>query len=224
MDYESDSTYELTIRTTDPTELYFDTILTINITNVVEDPFATFAYDTAHRNDSINENYTGFIGIRSPLIFDQSTTMKDFTITDSLLVPVEFENFFTYRGDSLFLNDSTLDHEISNHRNIDIQMRLRDDVNGNSILITVTTLRLRNVNEFPPTNLRWVGGNAQRRYDPPSERLKDNTRVGYPIRNEQGNKEPIYLEVQDKDDYGPTAYSHTRHTFSIFSGNDEGFF
>ena len=224
LDYESDSTYEVTIRTTDPTGLTYSETFTINITNVEEDPFAPFAYDTTHRNDSINENYTGFIGSRSPLIFEQGTTMNDFTITDSLLVPVRFENFFTYRGDSLFLLD-TLDHEISSHRNIDIQMRLRHKVNGDSILITVTTLRLRNVNEFPPTDLRWVGGDALNPHNRPSERLNDNTRVGYSIRSEQGSsREPIYLEVQDKDDYGPTAYSDTRHTFSIFSGNEDGFF
>ena len=224
MDYESDSTYEVTIRTTDPTGLTYSETFTINITNVEEDPFAPFAYDTTtHRNDSIDENYTGFIGRRSPLIFEQGTTMNDFTITDSLLVPVEFENFFTYRGDSLFLLD-TLDHEISNHRNIDIQMRLRHDVNRDSILITVTTLRLRNVNEFSPTDLRWVGGDVQLGHNRPSEVLNENTPLGHAIRNEQGNRSPIFLEVRDKDDYGPTDYSHTRHTFSIVSGNESGFF
>ena len=224
LDYESDSTYEVTIRTTDHTGLTYSETFTINITNVEEDPFAPFAYDTTtHRNDSIDENYTGFIGRRSPLIFEQGTTMNDFTITDSLLVPVEFENFFTYRGDSLFLLD-TLDHEISNHRNIDIQMRLRHDVNRDSILITVTTLRLRNVNEFSPTDLRWVGGDVQLGHNRPSEVLNENTPLGHAIRNEQGNRSPIFLEVRDKDDYGPTDYSHTRHTFSIVSGNESGFF
>ena len=238
LDYESDpQSYELTIRTTDPTERTYSETFTITITDdatTTDPPVAPFAYDTTHRNDSIDENYTGFIGIRSALTFLETNTREYSIIVDTLVVPEGFESFFTYRGDSLFLLD-TLDYEIPNHEDIPIRMRLaRSNPPNDTIFTTVTTLRLRNVNEHPPTHLRWarVVGNLNRTIfynEDAIDRIlvrnnsneldifNENTPVGNQILSRAVPNEPFFLTVEDRD-------RDPQNTIFISSGNDEGFF
>ena len=236
-DYEIDPrSYELTLITTDPTGLYFEKTFTLTITDdatITDPPVAPFAYGTAHRNDSINENYTGFIGIRSPLTFLETNTMEYSIIVDTLVVPEEFKDFFTYRGDSLFLLDA-LDYEMPTHEDIPIRMRLAHNSSSGTaedIFTTVTTLRLRNVNEHPPTNLRWarratVGDSI--RYDEPVNGrtssspsggvpLTENTPVRSKVRFSFSPYEPYYLTVEDRD-------RDPQNTFFISDGNEDGFF
>ena len=239
-DYEIDPrSYVLTLTTTDPTERTYSETFTITITDdttTTDPPVAPFDYNTSHRNDSINENYTGFIGIRSPLTFLEINTMEYSTIVDTLVVPAEFESFFIYRGDSLFLLD-TLDYEIPTHEYIPIRMRLaRNSSPGtadDTIFTTVTTLRLRNVNEFPPDSLRWARitsneidiaynedvTNGTSSSSSAHVRLNENTPVGTIIRSFFRSWRPYFLTVEDGD-----RDDQDHNTFSINSGNEDGFF